>query len=151
MLLLLIFLQQKKSETKPQHAVQHWPFFLSFFTFFYFFYIILFQFIFCQKKWYKTAACRPHRPSNVFIFSYYYFICFYFSFISAYFLQNKRGTKPQHVAPHWPFTLILFIFFDFLNKKVVQNRSMPFRALEDGQAIIFRHSYWHGQVFFFFF
>lgn len=33
-----------------------------------------------------------------------------------------------------------------VNLTVVQNRSMPFRAIADGDPVIFRHSYWHGQV-----
>ena len=33
-----------------------------------------------------------------------------------------------------------------VNLTVVQKRRMPFRALADGDPVVFRHSYWHGQV-----
>lgn len=33
-----------------------------------------------------------------------------------------------------------------VNLTVVEKRRMPFRALSDGDPIVFRHSYWHGQV-----
>ena len=33
-----------------------------------------------------------------------------------------------------------------VNLTVIQKRQMPFRALADGDPVIFRHSYWHGQV-----
>jgi hypothetical protein len=33
-----------------------------------------------------------------------------------------------------------------VNLTVVEKRRMPFRALADGDPVVFRHSYWHGQV-----